>query len=121
MLTSPQRRSTAPRCSCGRLLQRLSGSAKTDEEGILTGPGAHAGNKEGAVKAWKEGRLVIPEDTRPGQLSSRAVDHKAWARAATNSYEVDYEEVTATAQDATGLKKGQCVRPLMMSWSFPDP
>ncbi len=53
----------------------------------------HAGKKDGVLKAWEEGKIVIPDDGHPGQLSSRAVDHRAWMRAETNTYEIEYEEV----------------------------
>ena len=59
----------------------------------------HAGKKDGILKAWEEGKIMIPDDGHPGQLSSRAVDHKAWMRAETNTYEIDYEEVIGTVQD----------------------
>lgn len=53
----------------------------------------HAGKKEAVLKAWDEGKIVIPDDGHPGQLSSRAIDHRAWMRAETNTYEIEYEEV----------------------------
>ena len=51
------------------------------------------GKKDAVVKAWEEGKLVLPNDGHPGHLSSRAADHKAWMRAEMNTYEIEYEEV----------------------------
>ncbi|CAL5228520.1 g11672 [Coccomyxa viridis] len=65
-----------------------------------------SGKKEAVLKAWDEGKIVIPDDGHPGQLSSRAIDHRAWMRAETNTYEIEYEEgfepvVLVLAKDVT--------------------
>ena len=58
----------------------------------------NAGKKDAISKAWEEGKIMIPDDGHPGQLSSGAVDHKAWMRAETNTYEIDYEEVSGAVK-----------------------
>lgn len=57
----------------------------------------NAGKKEEVVKAWDAGTIVVPSDGTPGQsgqLSSAASNHKEWLRTATETYEVEYEEVS---------------------------
>ena len=49
------------------------------------------------MKAWDAGKIVVPSDGTPGQsgqLSSAASNHKEWLRTATETYEVEYEEVS---------------------------
>ena len=50
------------------------------------------------MKAWEEGKIGIPDDGHPGQLSSRAIEHQAWMRADTITYEIEYEEARPTPQ-----------------------
>ena len=68
------------------------------------------GKKDGVLKAWEEGKIVMPDDGQPGQLSSRAVDHGAWLRAETNTYEIEYEEVLHcdNAQNILARSKAAC-------------
>ena len=56
-----------------------------------------AGKKEEVAKAWDGGKIVVPSDGTPGQsgqLSSAASNHKEWLRTATETYEIEYEEVS---------------------------
>ena len=56
-----------------------------------------SGKKEEVVKAWDAGKIVLPSDGIPGQsgqLSSAASNHKEWLRTATETYEIEYEEVS---------------------------
>lgn len=46
------------------------------------------------AKAWEDGTIVVPEDDHPGQLSTRAADHRQWMHAEKNTYEIEYEEVS---------------------------
>ena len=61
------------------------------------------GKKEEVVKAWDAGKVVVPSDGAPGQsgkLSSAASNHKEWLRMATETYEVEYEEVSLSSHFA---------------------
>ena len=56
-----------------------------------------AGKKDAVLQAWKDGKIGVPTDELTGQLGSRAVDHRNWMRADTNTYEIEYEEVCSTS------------------------
>ena len=58
---------------------------------------ADAGKKEEVAKAWDAGKIVVPSDGthgQSGQVSSAASNHKEWLRTATETYEIEYEEVS---------------------------
>ena len=68
---------------------------------------ADVGKKEGVVKAWDAGKIVVPSDEppgQPGQLSSAASNHKEWLRMITDTYEIEYEEVSLLPHDCCKLR-----------------
>lgn len=69
---------------------------------------ADVGKKEGVVKAWDTGKIVVPSDGTPGpsgQLSSAASNHKEWLRMITDTYEVEYEEVSLLPHACCNLRR----------------